>query len=69
MTTTVCGAFSEAAAATATASPAHSFVGVAVSVLSFWFSFNVAYAALDTLLDDPPGEIMWESIYPTPLPT
>ncbi len=43
----------EASNATATASPAHPFVTIVVSVLSHRFSFNVAYAGLSMRPDGP----------------
>ncbi len=49
MTVTACGAFFDAAAATA--SPAHPSVNAAVSVLYLRSFFNAAYAGLGTLPD------------------
>ncbi len=48
---TACGAFFDAAAATA--SPVHPSVNAAVSVLSLRYSFNAAYAGFGTLPDEP----------------
>ncbi len=49
LTTTVCGAFFDVAAATA--SPAHPYVNAAVSVLYLQSFFNAAFAGLGTLPD------------------
>ncbi len=51
LTTTACGDFFNAVAATA--SPAHPSVNAAVTVLYLWSFFNAAYAGLGTLLDEP----------------